>query len=169
MEALEEQVPFRPSRRHRFTDAQKWALLQEWDQCLDRGAKAEFCRRVGIWSGTPREWARQRADGRLQDPATVEAMNEKPKAHTPRLNYEERQELARLRKENERLAGRLQQSQDAVEILGKAAALLESLAKGADQPSIPEPEPKPGRPAWMQHPDTARLPPIPPAHSRPRE
>ncbi|OYX50416.1 MAG: hypothetical protein B7Y93_09450 [Micrococcales bacterium 32-70-13] len=169
MEVVSEAVPFRPSKRHHFTAAQKWALLLEWDQCLDRGAKTAFCRRIGVWTGTPWEWARQRADGRLQDPATVESMSEEPKGYTPRLNFEERQELARLRREKQRLERELEQSQAAVDILGKAAALLESLAKSAEQPPTTEPEPTPGRPAWLQGPDTSQLPPIPPRPSKPRE
>lgn len=159
------EVPFRPSRQHHFTSAQKWALLLEWDQCLDRGSKAEFCRRIGVWNGTPLEWSRQRADGRLQDPATVGSMNKDPKKDS-RLSAEERRELQQLRRENQRLERELEQSQAAVDILGKAAALLESLAKSADQ--LP-PEPKPGRPAWLQGPDTSQLPPIPPRPSKPRE
>lgn len=166
-EKIEEAVPFRASRRHWFTPAQKWALLQEWDQCLDWGAKAAFCRRIGVWSGTPAEWVRQRADGRLQDPATVEDMNKQKPKSASRLNYQERQELQRLRRENQRLERELEQSESVVEILGKAAALLESLAKSAE-PTVPEPEPQPGRPAWLQGPDTSKLPSIPPESSEPR-
>lgn len=153
-----ETVPFRPTKQARFTAAQKWALLLEYDKCFDRGTKAEFCRRIGVWSGTPLVWLRARAEGRLRDPATVEPMN-KPR----RLTATERQELERLRRENELLKNRLDQSESAVEVLGKAAALLEALAKSAHHSTQePLPDPQPGRPDWLQGPDTSKLPQIPP-------
>lgn len=157
-----EKPPFRESRGQHFTDAQKWALLQEWDQCFEWGSKSAFCRRVGVWSGTPTEWARQRADGRLKPPVSVEVMdNDKKKEAARRLPWEEREELKRLRAENQRLHTKLQQSEAAVEILGKAAALLDSMAKGAEL-TDPVPEPIPGMPAWLRNDDGSSLPQIPP-------
>lgn len=155
-----ESVPFRQSRNQNFTNAQKWALLEEWDQCLERGAKAAFCRRIGVWRGTPDEWARQRADGRLRAPVSVESMTENSDSRRA-ASWDEREELRRLRSENERLKNKLEQSEAAVEILGKAAALLESMAKGAEL-SDPVAEPRPGRPAWLDGEDGSGLPSIPP-------
>lgn len=155
----EQQVPFRASRQQWFTAEQKWALLVEYDQCLDRGSKSAFCRRVGINTVTPREWLRQRADGRLIDPATVEDMK-KPQRH---LGWDERQELERLRRDNQSLERQLEQSEAAVDVLGKAAALLEALAKSAE-PQQPKTH-LPGRPAWLSDPDTSKLPSIPPKNS----
>lgn len=153
-----ERVPFRPSKQSGFTTAQKWALLIEYDKCLDRGAKADFCRRIGVWSGTPVVWHRARAEGKLRDPATVNTMSKPGK-----LRFTERQELEQLRRENERLRNRLDQSDSAVEVLGKAAALLEALAKSAKHSTeAPLPDPQPGRPDWLQGPDTSKLPQIPP-------
>ena len=162
----EVEVPFRNSRQESFTAEQKWALLLEYDKCLERGSKSAFCRRVGIDRVTPGVWLRQRASGILKDPATVEAMA-KPKKRPGALSFEERQELEALRRDNEKLKQRLVQEEAAVEILGKAAALLESLAKSA--PVGPTPEPTPGRPEWLQDPDTSRLPQIPSKPSGKRE
>lgn len=161
MAEQDQRPPFRTSRNQNFTDAQKWALLEEWDQCLERGSKAAFCRRIGVWSGTPYQWARQRADGRLKPPVSVESMEKDKSAKWRRLPWEEREELKRLRAENQRLQNRLEQSEAAVEILGKAAALLDSMAKGAEL-SDPVPEPRPGMPAWLRNDDGSSLPPIPP-------
>lgn len=156
----EQEVPFRDSRRSWFTQEQKWALLLEYDKCLDRGAKSAFCRRVGISHVTPREWARQRADGRLVDPATVESVKQPQR----RLDRDERHELERLRRQNASLQRQLEQSEAAVEVLGKAAALLEALAKSATAEEAPA-EPQPGRPQWLSDPDTSTLPQIPPKSS----
>ena len=156
-----EEVPFRPSRHAAFTEDQRWALLLEYDQCLERGSKSAFCRRVGVSSFTMSKWTRLRAAGILTDPALT-APNTNPRRA---LAYDERQELERLKRENARLKRDLEQSRAAAEILGKAAALLEELAKSADQPPAPQPPPVPGRPAWLSDPDSSTLPSIPPRHS----
>ena len=155
------QVPFRATRQQWFTAEQKWALLLEYDQCLERGSKSAFCRRVGIHTVTPREWLRQRAEGRLVDPATVEDMK-KPQR---RLGWDERQELERLRRDNKSLERQLEQSEAAVDVLGKAAALLEALAKSAEPRGATTQPHQPGRPAWLSDPDTSSLPSIPPKNS----
>lgn len=153
-----QEVPFRVTRGQNFTAEQKWVLLLEYDQCLDRGSKSAFCRRIGLNPSTPREWLRLRSTGELRDPATVEDMK-KPQRH---LGWEERQELERLRRDNTLLERQLEQSEAAVDVLGKAAALLEALAKSAEpQEIMTSPPQRPGRPAWLSDPDTSKLPPIP--------
>lgn len=156
---MEEQceVPFRVNRRQWFTAEQKWLLLLEYDQCLARGSKSAFCRRVGIDPVTPVEWLRQRADGRLVDPATVDDMKKPQK----RLGWDERQELEQLRRRNTSLERQLEQSEAAVDVLGKAAALLEALAKSAEISEQEESPVRPGMPAWLSDPDTSALPSIP--------
>ena len=102
------------------------------------------------------------ADRTGLDPATVEDMK-KSQRH---LGWEERQELERLRRDNKSLERQLEQSEAAVDVLGKAAALLEALAKSAEpQESSTPPPHRPGRPAWLNDPDTSRLPSIPPRNS----
>lgn len=165
MNDVEQRVPFRSSRRSWFTAEQKWALLLEYDQCLDRGAKSAFCRRVGIATRTPGEWLRLRAEGRLVDPVSVEAVDENPGQRRRRLDWQERQEFERLRAENQSLQIKLDQSEAAVEVLGKASALLEALAKSAAPQETASPPPPPGRPEWLSDPDTSRLPVIPPPNS----
>lgn len=161
-----DETPFRRNRRQWFTAEQKWALLLEYDQCLERGAKSAFCRRVGIDPVTPREWMNQREDGRLLDPATVEAMDDPKHRRQRRLSWDERQELEKLRRDNQSLGRKLEQSEAAVDVLGKAAALLEALAKSAENSEEPiAPPPTPGRPAWLSDPDTSKLPWIPPKNS----
>lgn len=117
------EVPQRPSRNHRFSRAQKWQLLVEYDRCLDRGAKAAFCRAVGVQPRTMRDWAAAREQGRMVPPpegaGNVETEGKRW------MNARDRDELNRLRKENEKLKAKLEKSEAAVDILGKASALLE--------------------------------------------
>lgn len=156
-------VPFRPSRSSKFTPQQRWALLLEYDQCLERGSRVAFCRRIGVSSYTMNSWVQQRAAGLITEPDPARSRGDRRGV----LTYEERQELERLRRQNERLKVELEQSIAAADILGKAAAFLEGLAKNADQNQTqPEPPPVPGRPAWLADSDTSSLPSIPPRPSK---
>jgi len=154
-------VPFRATRGTHFTEEQKWLLLVEYDKCLERGSKSAFCRRVGIDPVTPRQWVAQRADGRLMDPATVEDMKDDKQREKLRLNWDERRELDQLRRRNTSLEQKLEQSEAAVDVLGKAAALLEALAKSANNETSTTQTQQPGRPGWLSDPDTSKLPLIP--------
>jgi transposase len=143
------EIPTRPTKFHRFSAQQKWDLLLEYDKCLDRGAKAEFCRRAQVHSATFRDWLAARDEGRLLPPGTHFAQGEGSKWMTAR----ERDELKRLRTENERLKKKLEKSEAAVEILGKAAALLDAMARSAAATDPHLEEPEPGRPDWLKKPD----------------
>jgi transposase len=142
------EIPTRPTKFHRFSAQQKWDLLLEYDKCLDRGAKAEFCRRAQVHSATFRDWLAARDEG-LLPPGTHFAQGEGSKWMTAR----ERDELKRLRTENERLKKKLEKSEAAVEILGKAAALLDAMARSAAATDPHLEEPEPGRPDWLKKPD----------------
>lgn len=159
----QEQIPFRATRKSQFTPEQKWALLLEYDKCLDLGSKSAFCRRVAIGTWTMRDWVRKRAAGEITDPA----LELKPApVSRAMMNQNERQELQRLRAENQRLQHELDQAQTAAQILGKAAAFLEGLAKNAQPPvNPPQPEPHPGIPQWLADPSTSSLPSIPSRNS----
>ena len=65
----------------------------------------------------------------------------------------DRDELKRLRTENERLKKKLEKSEAAVEILEKAAALLDAMARSAAATDPHLDEPEPGRPEWLKKPD----------------
>lgn len=142
------EVPQRPSRNHRFSRAQKWQLLLEYDKCLDRGAKAAFCRAVGVQPRTMRDWATARERGGMVPPPEVGSPQ---KADGKRwMNGRDRDELNRLRKENEKLKAKLEKSEAAVDILGKASALLEALARSATATDPHLDEKEPGRPKWLE-------------------
>lgn len=148
------EIPTRPSKLHRFSAQQKWDLLLEYDKCLDWGSKSEFCRRVQVNSGTFRDWLVAREEGRLLPPAAQAVSGERSRWMTAR----ERDELKRLRTENERLKKKLEKSEAAVEILGKAAALLDAMARSAAATDPHLEEPEPGHPEWLNKPGDGTSP-----------
>jgi hypothetical protein len=65
------------------------------------------------------------------------------------LNAGDKKQLKRVLRENEILKAKLARSEAAVDILGKASALLDAMAKSAaaTEPRLEELEP--GRPEWL--------------------
>jgi transposase len=146
------ELPVRLSKQHRFTAEERWALLEEYDKCIDHGSKSAFCRTVGINTTTARDWARARDAGLLKPPGSAGRSTAYVKGGL--MDKRDRAELERLKRENAALKKRLEQSEAAVDVLGKASALLESLARSAQaaqEPEVPE-EQTQGRPDWLQEP-----------------
>jgi transposase len=127
------EVAVRTSKKERFTINERLAMLAEWEQCLDLGAKSALCRRLGIDPKSPRRWAQAKRDG-LLEPSDSREINRM-------ISKRERAELARLKRENEALRSRLAQSESAVEVLGKASELLTALAKSSQLQTPPLPQP----------------------------
>ena len=120
--------PGRPKRRT-FTAAYKAGILAEYDALPDgspeRGA---LMRRERLYHSHIEHWRSQREKGTL--PATT---------GKPAPKSAEADELAALRAENkklkarnERLAGELGKTRTALDIAGKAFALLEDISNSAD-------------------------------------
>lgn len=107
----------RPTRRIISTE-EKLALLAEYDAC-DPGKKGEFARRKGIYSSQLTEWRRARDAGTLG-------------AKASRGSQSDRRELDRLEKKNKKLEAELEHTRLALDIVGKAHALLEKLSESAD-------------------------------------
>jgi hypothetical protein len=135
-------VPSRRSKRSHFTLAQKHAILDEYEKCLERGSRIAFCRAVGIGDNTIRLWVQQRESGELR--SSIKQGNE-----DHRLRESDKRLLQQVLKENEVLKAKLARSEAAVDILGKASALLDAMAKSAaaTDPALKEPEPQ--RPEWL--------------------
>ena len=112
----------KPTRR-RFTAEYKLAILDEYERLTDPGAKGALLRREGLYSSHIVEWRRARDVGALN---ALAAQGRKPKRSA------EAAELDRLRRQNERLAAELGRTKAALDIMGKAHALLESLSESAD-------------------------------------
>lgn len=108
----------RSSGRRRFSAKYKTRILAEYE-ALDRSARGAFLRREGLYSSLIATWRRQRDEGG----ATALARAPGRQSADPRDR-----EIARLRKDNDRLARQLDKSRKVIEIQGKLSALLDQLA-----------------------------------------
>ncbi len=110
-------------RRRRFTAEYKAAILAEYDALgtgsTERGA---LLRREGLYTSHIAEWRKAR------DAAGLEALAPRgPAKRSP-----EQVEVEKLRRRNARLEVELARTRLALEITGKAHALLELLSESAD-------------------------------------
>ena len=117
-------------RRRSFTAEYKARILDEYDALpagsQDRGA---LLRREGLYTSHIAEWRKAR------DAAVREGLA--PKGRPKRSP--EQVELERLRRRNERLEAELERTKLALEITGKAHALLEMLSESADSDPTSKP------------------------------
>ena len=111
----------RPKRRM-FTAEYKLRVLAEYDAAVP-GEKGALLRREGLYSSHLVEWRRARDAGGLDGLAA-----------RPRTGGRsaEQVENDRLRGENERLQRELAKTQAALDVVGKAHALLELLSESAE-------------------------------------
>ena len=114
-----EHDPAAKPRRRTFTPAKKLELLAEYD-AADREGKGALLRREAIYTSHISEWRKARDGGTLHAPAARKRKSA------------EQVELDKLRKRNERLEAELAQTKLALDITGKAHALLELLSESAD-------------------------------------
>nr|WP_280369989.1 IS3 family transposase [Nocardia wallacei] len=106
-------------KRRSFTPAQKLAHLAAYDRaCEDGTGGGAYLRSVGLYSSSIVEWRKQRDAGVLQG----KSPGEKVGKLTP-----EQAEIARLRRENDRLNKRLTTTEAALDIMGKTRALADDL------------------------------------------
>jgi transposase-like protein len=112
------EVPERARGPRRYSARYKAQILEEY-QGLDKAAKGALLRREGLYTSLISEWRKQRDRGALQALA-------KPAGRQPADPRD--QQVARLRKENQRLAGELAKARKVIEVQGKLSALLEQLA-----------------------------------------
>jgi len=112
------EVPERSSGRRQFSAKYKTRVLAEYD-ALDRSARGALLRREGLYSSLISTWRQQRDQG------AQEALG-RPAGRRPADPRD--REIARLKRENERLVADLDKQRRVVEIQGKLSALLEQLA-----------------------------------------
>jgi transposase len=112
------EVPERARGPRRYSARYKAQILEEYEG-LDKAAKGALLRREGLYTSLISEWRKQRDRGALQALA-------KPAGRQPADPRD--QQVARLRKENQRLAGELAKARKVIEVQGKLSALLEQLA-----------------------------------------
>lgn len=97
-------------------------FLRQWDQCFTRGSRTALLRQYDLTGNTVKRWIDARENGEWTT-SMVDAADASRNAMTNR----ERAELARLRRENEQLKKKVEQSEAVQEILGKAYELLEGM------------------------------------------
>jgi transposase len=119
----------RPKRRT-FTAAYKLRMIEEYD-AAEHGEKGALLRREGLYESSIQKWRRQRDSGQLTASGTGRPAR---KEKTPeQLELEQlRKEHAKTLREKERMARKLQQTEAALEIVGKWHALLEMMSESAD-------------------------------------
>jgi len=112
------EVPERARGRRRFSAKYKARVLEEYER-LDKAGKGALLRREGLYTSLIAEWRKQRDRGALEALARP--------AGRPQADTRDR-EVARLRRENERLAAELARARKVIEVQGKLSALLDDLA-----------------------------------------
>jgi transposase len=111
-------------RRRTFTAEQKLAHLQAYELACEQQQGGAYLRREGLYSSLITEWRRLRDAGVLE--------GKQPGQTLGRPNREQA-EIARLRRELEQAQQRLDRTETALEIMGKARALLEDISRSADE------------------------------------
>jgi transposase len=105
-----------PRRRRAFTASEKINHLHAYEQACEHGEGGAYLRREGLYSSLISEWRKQRDAGVL--------VGKRPGEKVGRLTAEQA--------ENARMSKRLATTEAALDIMGKAHALLESLSERAD-------------------------------------
>ncbi len=104
--------------RRRFDAAYKLRILEEADRCSEPGQLGELLRREGLYSSHLTNWRRLREEG------TFQSLGSKKRGRKAKRNDATAQELDRLRRENQRLAERLRQTEAIVEVQKKVSEIL---------------------------------------------
>lgn len=110
------EVPAFPKRR-RFPAAYKARIVEEAEGCTEQGEIGALLRREGLYSSHLSKWRQLYRTGALQ------ALRDDKRGRKATKHPLE-DEVARLRKHNERLAHRLEQAETIIEIQKKVATML---------------------------------------------
>ena len=111
------EVPEKASRR-RFDASYKLRILEEADGCTEPGQLGELLRREGLYSSHLTTWRKQRDEGAL------DGLREKKRGRKSKRRDAKDQELARLRREKQKLEERLRQAETIIEVQKKVSEIL---------------------------------------------
>jgi transposase-like protein len=104
--------------RRRFSATYKLRMLDLADKCTEPGSLGKLLRKEGLYSSTLSDWRRQREQGMLQG---LSPAKRGPRAAEPNPLQPE---VERLRKENRRLAKRLNKAELLLDVQKKISQLL---------------------------------------------
>lgn len=116
-------------RRRSFTAEYKLAIVEAYDACVGDGDKGALLRREGLYSSHIVEWRRAR------DAAARSGLAQSRRAKTS----PDAAALAKANRKIERLESDLAKHKLALDIAGKAHALLELLSESARDEQKPKP------------------------------
>jgi transposase-like protein len=103
------------AKRRKFTAQYKLRIVEEADACTEPGQVGALLRREGLYASHLSNWRRLRQEGQLQ------ALSKKRGRKAPDPSVAE---LAKLRRENERLRARLEQAEMIIEVQKKLSQIL---------------------------------------------
>lgn len=106
------------AQRRKYTAQEKLRILEEADACREPGEIGALVRREGIYSSYLSRWRRARDRGQL---TALSPQKRGPKRSADKPLEEE---VAKLRRENERLQARLEQAEVIIEVQKKLSQLL---------------------------------------------
>jgi transposase-like protein len=104
------EVPERARGPRRCSASYKARSLEEYER-LDKAGKGALLRREGLYTSLLSEWRKQRDRGALATAAGRQPADPRDR------------EVARLRRENQRLAGELAKARKVIEVQGKPTAV----------------------------------------------
>ena len=116
-------IPDGPTRRRSFTPSQKLKYLAEYESACETGEGGAYLRRHGLYSSLISEWRKQRDAGLLDGKSPGQTVG-RPNAVQA--------ENARLKAQLRKAETDLSMTRTALEIMGKAHALLEQISESAD-------------------------------------
>ena len=125
----------KPSRRA-FSPAYKLAMVAAYESAPN-GEKGALLRREGLYSSHIIEWTRARDAGLLGKPGRETDSGTVTNGRLKKKSSEQI-ELEKLRRQNEKLQADLKKTRMALDIMGKAHALLEELSESADDQTPPK-------------------------------
>ena len=114
------------ANRRRFTAEEKLHIVEEADACIEPGEVGALVRREGIYSSYLSRWRKARDDGELT------ALGPQRRGPKPVTDVAVAREVARLRRENERLRKRLVQAETIIEVQKKLSQLLGLSSEGSE-------------------------------------
>jgi transposase len=108
-----------------FSPEYKLMIVAEYENAPN-GEKGAILRREGLYSSHVIEWTRARDAGALTGVTGTPTPAARPRKSAEQV------ELEKLRRQNEKLKSDLAKTRMALDIMGKAHALLEEISQSAD-------------------------------------